>query len=56
MHYLIIYMKKRVVPVSRMEIHPRTITSGKIGVGIIGAGSFIQRNHLANILNMPEDL
>ena len=35
--------------------HPRNIVSGKIGVGIIGAGSFIQRNHLANILNMPEE-
>ena len=27
----------------------------KIGVGIIGAGSFIQRNHLKNILSLPDD-
>lgn len=32
---------------------PQSI-SGKIGVGIIGAGSFVQANHLANILSMPE--
>ena len=24
-------------------------------IGIIGAGSFIQANHLANILDMPEE-
>ncbi|MCJ7448032.1 MAG: bi-domain-containing oxidoreductase [Bacteroidales bacterium] len=47
--------EEKVVPVSRMEVHPRKITSGKIGVGIIGVGSFIQRNHLSNILNMPEE-
>jgi predicted dehydrogenase len=45
--------EEKIVPVSRMEIHSRNF-SGKIGVGIIGAGSFIQRNHLANILKMPE--
>jgi predicted dehydrogenase/threonine dehydrogenase-like Zn-dependent dehydrogenase len=43
------------VPASRLEINPRKVAQGKIGVGIIGAGSFIQRNHLANILLMPDD-
>jgi len=37
----------------KTSISPKII-SGKIGVGIIGAGSFVQANHLANILSMPE--
>ncbi|MBN1182824.1 MAG: bi-domain-containing oxidoreductase [Bacteroidales bacterium] len=47
--------EEKSIPVSRLEINTRTKHSGKIGVGIIGAGSFIQRNHLANILNMPDE-
>jgi predicted dehydrogenase len=43
-----------IIPASRLEIRPRSITKDKIGVGIVGAGSFIQRNHLVNILNLPE--
>lgn len=43
------------VPVSRLELSPSKRIRGKIGVGIIGAGGFIQNNHLANILRMPED-
>jgi predicted dehydrogenase/threonine dehydrogenase-like Zn-dependent dehydrogenase len=39
----------------RKEMYPRPIPTGKIRVGVIGAGSFTQRNHLANMLNMPED-
>jgi predicted dehydrogenase/threonine dehydrogenase-like Zn-dependent dehydrogenase len=46
--------ENNIVPESRMKTHPRNFTKGKIGVGIIGAGSFIQRNHLANILKMPD--
>jgi predicted dehydrogenase/threonine dehydrogenase-like Zn-dependent dehydrogenase len=30
------------------------ISQGKIGVGFIGVGSFIQKNHLPNILRYPE--
>ncbi|MDP3930606.1 MAG: bi-domain-containing oxidoreductase, partial [Bacteroidota bacterium] len=33
----------------------KTHISGKIGVGIVGAGSFIQRNHLANILALTDE-
>ena len=47
--------KEKTVPASRIEIKPRLITSGKVHVGIIGAGGFIQKNHLANILRMPEE-
>lgn len=43
------------VPSSRLEIIPHIVHSGKIRVGIIGAGGFIQKNHLANILTLPED-
>jgi predicted dehydrogenase/threonine dehydrogenase-like Zn-dependent dehydrogenase len=39
---------------TRIETHPRVFNSDKIGAGIIGAGGFVQRNHLANMLNMPE--
>lgn len=46
--------EEKVVPKSRMEVYPMRTVIGKIGVGIIGAGSFIQKNHLANILAMPE--
>jgi len=48
------FHEEKVVPVSRIEVHPGTVISGKIGVGIIGAGGFVQRNHLANIINMQE--
>jgi len=33
----------------------KTLQNDKIKVGIIGAGGFIQRNHLANIKLMPEE-
>ena len=46
--------EEKTVPAGRLIINPNTIKSEKLHVGIIGAGSFIQRNHLANILNMPE--
>jgi predicted dehydrogenase/threonine dehydrogenase-like Zn-dependent dehydrogenase len=46
--------KEKNISASHLEMYPRIVTSGKIHVGIIGAGSFIQKNHLANILNMPE--
>jgi len=39
----------------RLVLHNRRIPEGKTGVGIIGAGAFVQRNHLANILKMPDD-
>ena len=39
-------------PVERLI---RSAHDGKIRVGIIGAGAFIKRNHLANILKMPDD-
>lgn len=47
--------EEKIVPVSRVDINPHTVVSGKIRVGIIGAGGFIQKNHLANILSMPEE-
>lgn len=47
------FHEEKVVPSSRMEIRQGHIIQGKIGVGIIGAGSFIQGNHLKNILNIP---
>jgi len=42
------------IPDSRMQVQRTIKASEKIGVGIIGAGGFIQKNHLANILSMPE--
>lgn len=44
-----------IIPPSRMEVESHVSVTGQIGIGIIGAGSFIQKNHLANILGMPED-
>ncbi len=49
------FHEEKDVPVSRMEIIHNFRKESKIGVGIIGAGSFIQRNHLANIQSMPDD-
>lgn len=43
------------VPVSRLNIPQRPVGSVLIRVGIIGAGNFIQRNHLANLLKLPEE-
>jgi predicted dehydrogenase len=40
---------------SHLEMYPRAVSAEKIRVGIIGAGSFIQDNHLANILLAPND-
>jgi predicted dehydrogenase/threonine dehydrogenase-like Zn-dependent dehydrogenase len=37
------------------ELFLKTISKDKIGVGIIGAGSFVQRNHLKNILDQSND-
>ena len=42
------------IPISKNEMYPRPVTSGKIRVGIIGAGGFIQSNHLPNILKLPD--
>ena len=47
--------KEENIPESCIYIHPQRVTSHKIRIGIIGAGSFIQANHLANILGMSED-
>jgi predicted dehydrogenase/threonine dehydrogenase-like Zn-dependent dehydrogenase len=44
----------KVIPVSKTEVYPRPIPSGKIKVGIIGAGGFVQNNHIPNILKLPE--
>jgi len=41
--------------ISYMVVKPNMVTSEKIRVGIVGAGSFIQMNHLANILELPRD-
>jgi predicted dehydrogenase len=35
-------------------LYPSKNISSKIKVGIIGAGSFLQTNHLANLLKMPD--
>ena len=48
-------MKKKQLLISRIEFNPHPVSSEKIRVGIIGAGGFIQKNHLANILNLPEE-
>ncbi|MDR3610691.1 MAG: bi-domain-containing oxidoreductase [Ignavibacteriaceae bacterium] len=40
--------------VSKSELYPRPILKGKIRVGIIGAGGFVQSNHLPNILKLPD--
>jgi predicted dehydrogenase len=37
----------------KTQLYPRTIPKEKIKIGIVGAGSFIQTNHLANLLKMP---
>ena len=42
------------VPASKSELYPSPVAPGKIRVGIIGAGGFIQRNHLPNLLKLPE--
>jgi predicted dehydrogenase/threonine dehydrogenase-like Zn-dependent dehydrogenase len=38
----------------KTSLYPKPIPKEKIKVGIIGAGSFIQSNHLANLLKMPD--
>jgi threonine dehydrogenase-like Zn-dependent dehydrogenase len=45
--------EKPIAEIKREVVH-RNMVRNKIGVGIIGAGSFIQGNHLANILKMPD--
>lgn len=47
--------EERIVLEKRLEMNPNIKKNGKIGVGIIGAGGFIQNNHLANILELPEE-
>lgn len=39
---------------SKLPMYPRPIPKSKIRVGIIGAGSFIQSNHLPNILKLSD--
>jgi predicted dehydrogenase/threonine dehydrogenase-like Zn-dependent dehydrogenase len=39
---------------NRITMYPRTIPAGKIRVGIIGAGGFVQNNHIPNMLKLPE--
>jgi len=39
---------------TKIEMYPRPIPSGKIRVGIIGAGGFMQSNHIPNILKFPD--
>jgi predicted dehydrogenase len=52
---LFLYQHKNYeIPVSKNEMYPRPVPSGKIMVGIIGAGGFIQNNHLPNILKLPD--
>jgi predicted dehydrogenase/threonine dehydrogenase-like Zn-dependent dehydrogenase len=41
------------IPVSKSELYPRPVSAGRIRVGIIGAGGFVQSNHLPNILKLP---
>jgi predicted dehydrogenase/threonine dehydrogenase-like Zn-dependent dehydrogenase len=38
----------------KQEMYPKLIPAGKIKVGIIGAGGFIQSNHLPNMLKLNE--
>ena len=38
----------------RVKLYNKSVVSGKIKVGIIGAGSFMQENHIPNILRLPE--
>jgi predicted dehydrogenase/threonine dehydrogenase-like Zn-dependent dehydrogenase len=45
-------VKKEVI--NRTILYPKANSANKIRVGIIGAGSFIQTNHLANLLKMPD--
>jgi predicted dehydrogenase/threonine dehydrogenase-like Zn-dependent dehydrogenase len=42
------------VPVSKSILYPGPVIQGKIRVGIIGAGGFVQSNHIPNILKFPE--
>lgn len=42
------------ISLSKSELYPRPIPVGKIRVGIIGAGGFVQNNHLPNLLKLPE--
>ena len=42
------------IPVSRSILYPLATHSGKIRVGIIGAGGFVQNSHIPNILKLPE--
>ena len=39
---------------AKIEMYPRPIPAGKIRVGIIGAGGFMQSNHIPNILMFPD--
>jgi predicted dehydrogenase/threonine dehydrogenase-like Zn-dependent dehydrogenase len=50
-----IYEQKEIEINRKEEILKKVKPEGKIGVGIIGAGSFIKQNHLANILNLQND-
>jgi predicted dehydrogenase/threonine dehydrogenase-like Zn-dependent dehydrogenase len=43
------------VPDNKLIINTRNFDKEKIAVGIIGAGNFIQNNHLKNMMNLPEE-
>lgn len=50
----IYHHESKEIPISKSIIHHNLITSGKIRVGIIGAGGFLQNNHLPNILKLSD--
>ncbi len=37
----------------QIKLYPRPLPTGKIRVGIIGAGSFMQSNHIPNLFKLP---
>lgn len=45
---------ENLIPVNKIYFKDIKSVPGKIRVGIIGAGSFIQTNHLANLLKLPD--
>jgi len=46
--------EKKEILRSKCQLYPRPIPTGKIKVGIIGAGGFVQNKHLPNILRLSE--
>jgi predicted dehydrogenase/threonine dehydrogenase-like Zn-dependent dehydrogenase len=43
------------VPISKIDISPRTVSSDKIRVGVIGAGGFVKANHIKNMLKFKKE-